>query len=127
MKQNTANLLLRLTFGLTMLLSHGMPKLLNFSAQMNHFPDPLGLGNSLSLGLAIFAEVICAALITVGLFTRLAAIPLTITMVVAVFIFHAGDPWSKMELGLMYALGYVCIFLLGPGKFSLDYVLRKKI
>ncbi len=127
MKQNTASLLLRLTFGLTMLLSHGMPKLLNFSTQMNHFPDPLGLGNSLSLGLAILTEVICAVLITVGLFTRLAAIPLTITMVVAVFIFHAGDPWNKMELGLMYALGYICIFLLGPGRFSLDYVFRKKV
>jgi putative oxidoreductase len=127
MKQNTASLLLRLTFGLTMFLSHGLPKLLNFSSQMNHFPDPLGLGNSLSLGLAIFAEVICAALITLGLFTRLATVPLVITMATAVFIFHAGDPWNKMELGLMYALGYICIFLLGPGRFSLDYVLRKKI
>ena len=127
MKQNTASLLLRLTFGVTMLLSHGMPKLLNFSSQMNNFPDPLGLGSSLSLGLIIFAEVDCAALITLGLFTRFAAVPLTMAMVVAVFIFHAGDPWNKMELGLMYALGYICIFLLGPGRFSLDYILRKKV
>jgi len=126
MKHNLGTFLLRFTFGFIMLVSHGIPKLLDFSSLMNHFPSPLGLGSSLSLGLAIFAEVLCAFLIAVGLFTRLAAIPLIITMVVAILVVHAGHPWSKVEPATMYLLGYVAIFALGPGSWSLDSLLRKK-
>lgn len=127
MKSHIGTLILRLTFGLIMLLSHGLPKVLNFSSMMNNFPDPIGLGNSLSLGLAIGAEVGCALLITIGLFTRLATLPLIITMAVAIFAVHAGDPWQKIELAAIYLLGYSAIFCLGPGLWSLDHFLRKKI
>lgn len=120
-------LILRLTFGLTMLLAHGMPKLIGFTSKMNVFPDPLGVGSSLSLGLAIFSEVLCALLISVGLYTRLNAIPLFITMFVAVFLVHGDDPFGRMEKGLLFMLGYLVIFLLGPGKFSIDSIWRKKV
>jgi len=126
-KKDGALLILRLTFGLSMLLAHGVPKLSNYSTMMNSFPDPLGIGNSLSLGLAIFAEVICATLLVLGLYTRIAALNLTITMLVAAFIFHASDPWSKMELGVLYASAYTALLLIGPGKISLDSLLRRKL
>lgn len=120
-------LVMRLGFGITMLLAHGIPKLENYSNLMNRFPDPLGIGNSLSLGLAIFAEVLCALLLAVGLYTRIAALNLTITMVVAVFIVHASDPWSKMELGFIYGAAYLALALMGPGKLSLDSIMRKRL
>ena len=49
-------LALRILFGV-LLLSHGIQKWTNFSAMSESFPDPLGVGSTLSLGLAVFAEV----------------------------------------------------------------------
>ena len=120
-------LIARLTFGLTMLAAHGYPKLMAFSARKDSFADPLGLGSSLSLGLVIFAEFICAAAISLGFFTRLATIPLAFTMFIAFAVIHSSHPWAKMELSFIYFFGYVLCALLGPGRFSLDYLLRKKI
>lgn len=126
MTQDIAILVSRLLFGGTMLVAHGLPKLLSFSERMNSFPDPLGVGNSLSLGLTIFAEVLCAGLISLGLFTRWVSIPMFITMAVAAFLVHGGDPFKKKELALIYMVGYIITGLLGSGRFSLDYLIRKK-
>jgi putative oxidoreductase len=76
--------------------------------------------------LTVFAEFVCSILLIVGLGTRLALIPLIITMLVAVFIVHAPDGMDKKEHGLMYLLPYFALFLLGSGKFSLDAFLKKE-
>ena len=52
-------LALRILFGV-LLLSHGIQKWTNFSAMSGSFPDPLGVGSTLSLGLAFFGEVFCS-------------------------------------------------------------------
>ena len=88
------------------------------------FPDPLGVGSTLSLGLIIFAEFFCSALIILGLFTRLATIPLMIGMIVAAFIIHGNDPFAVKELSLFYLSLYVGLIFTGAGKYSLDYLLR---
>lgn len=126
MLHDSALLLSRLLFGATMLIAHGLPKLMSFSQRMNTFPDPLGVGNSLSLGLTIFAEVLCAGLLALGLFTRWVSGPLVVTMAVAAFIVHSSDPWHKKELAFIYMVGYLICGLLGSGRFSLDFVIRKK-
>lgn len=113
-------LLLRLFTGLTMLFSHGWRKMMNYQDISDSFPSVLGMGPELSLSMAVFAEVFCAALLALGLFTRLALVPLIITMLVAVFIIHADDPFNKQEFGLLYLLPYITLFLTGPGKYSLD-------
>ena len=127
MFHDAALLLARLLFGGTMLFAHGIPKLMKFSQMMNTFPDPLGVGNSLSLGLTIFAEVLCAGLLAAGLFTRWVSGPLAITMAVAAFIVHSSDPWNKKELAFVYMVGYIICGLLGSGRLSLDFVIRKKV
>lgn len=113
-------LALRLGIGGMMLLGHGWPKLAKFSALAGKFPDPLGVGSQLSLVMAVFGEVVCAALLMLGLLTRLAAIPFLITMVVAVVMVHGGDPWAKKELALLYALPALTLLLTGPGGLSVD-------
>ncbi len=123
---DTASLLLRLTFGFLMLFNHGWGKFMRFFEDGPvKFGDPLGIGTELSLGLAVFAEVFCAGLLVLGLFTRLATIPLIITMAVAAFIVHINDPLSRMESALLYLTVYIVILLLGPGKFSLDRMIKK--
>lgn len=120
-----ASLILRLTLGLLM-LSHGIPKLMKLINGTIEFGDPIGIGIPASLALTVFAEFLCSFLIVVGLWTRLALIPLIITMVVAVFIVHINDDLGTMELGLMYLLSYCALFLLGSGKYSIDAILKKK-
>ena len=117
-------LLLRFMFGFGMLFGHGWGKFLSFSDKMDSFPDPLGVSSPVSLALAVFSEVVCAALVGLGLFTRAALIPLIVTMVIAIFLVHGGDPFEKKEMALLYFTGYVGLFLKGPGKYSLDQMFR---
>lgn len=119
-----SSLILRLTLGLLM-LSHGIPKLINLINGNMEFGDPIGIGAPASLILTVFAEVLCSLLIIIGLWTRLALIPLIITMAVAVFIIHINDSLGTMEPALMYLLSYCALFLLGSGRFSVDAVLKK--
>lgn len=122
-----AALLLRVCFGFTMLFNHGWGKFLKLIGDRPiKWADPIGLGPEVSLALASFAEFFCAGALILGLFTRLATIPLIITMGVAIFIVHIGDPFNKMELPLMYITAYIAILLLGAGRFSIDHLVRGK-
>ncbi|MBT2160634.1 DoxX family protein [Zobellia barbeyronii] len=84
------------------------------------FADPIGIGSTPSLFLAVLAEFVCPILIIFGFKTRLAAIPTAITMGVAAFMVHGADPFQKKELALIYFVLFVSIILLGPGKYSVD-------
>ncbi|MBT9189366.1 DoxX family protein [Zobellia russellii] len=84
------------------------------------FGDPIGMGSTPSLFLAVLAELVCPILIIFGFKTRWAAIPTAITMAVAAFIVHGADPFQKKELALIYFVIFVAITLLGPGKYSVD-------
>lgn len=108
------------------MFSHGWGKLVKLVNGNFEFGDPIGLGVELSLGLTVFAEIICAFLLLIGLFTRLASIPLIITMIVAVFVVHLDHDFGKKELGLFYLINYLVLFLSGAGKYSVDTLLRKK-
>lgn len=127
--QNTdiAILLLRIGVG-GLMLTHGIPKLFRlFGSESIQFADPFGIGVEASLALTVFAEVICSVLIIVGLATKLAAIPLLITMFVAFFVIHANDPFQRKELALFFLIVYVVLLFTGSGKYSLDhYFLKRK-
>ncbi len=88
---------------------------------LTHFPDPLGLGQEASLVLVIFAEVVGALLLTVGLMTRLAAAVLVIDMFVAFLMVHK-TAMNGGELAFLYLAGYVILVIAGGGLFSLDTV-----
>ncbi len=115
-------LILRAGFGFTMLL-HGIKKIENWDQLSGMFINFLGLGPKLSLTLATGAEVGCSCLLIVGLATRLALIPLIITMLTALTMVHLGDPWQKMEPAAVYLAVYLGLLATGPGRFSLDSVL----
>lgn len=110
------------------MLSHGMGKFSKlFGVEPIAFADPIGIGTTLSLALTVFAEVFCSLLVLFGLATRMAALPLIITMLVAVFVVHLSDPFGKKELGLLYILIYLILLVAGPGKYSIDNWIYKKL
>lgn len=113
-------LVLRLGFGGTMVWQHGWPKLMAFGEKMDSFADPFGMGPMFSLMLIVLAEVFCAALVTLGMWTRVASIPLIIAMTVAVFMVHGDDVFAKKELALLYLIGYVVILFTGSGRFAIN-------
>ena len=107
------------------MLTHGVPKLDKLLEGGDiQFADPIGLGPTLSLILVVFSEVVCSILIAVGYKSRLASIPLIITMLVAAFITHANDGIFKQEKALLYILVYTMIILSGSGRFSVDNLLK---
>jgi putative oxidoreductase len=109
------------------ILTHGFPKLLRLSSgQEIKFADPFGLGPVVSLGLVVFAEVGCAIFIILGLGTRLAAIPLIITMSMATFYAHASDPFGTKEKPLLFLLIFIMLFVFGSGKYSIDRLITYK-
>ena len=117
--------LFRIAFGIAF-FSHGFSKWSNFHTMADAFPDPLGIGSSFSLGLAIFGEAICSLAVIIGLFHRLALIPMIITMGIAFFVIHCNDPFATKELSFVYLIAFVGLFITGPGRISADYLLFRK-
>lgn len=120
--------LLALRLGASALMAvHGWDKLVHFSEKAGQFPDPIGVGPTLSLGLATFAELFCSVLVAAGLATRLALTQLVVTMFVATFLVMGGDVTGKGELPALYLVVYVALILTGPGRLSADHAIAKKL
>lgn len=120
-------LLLRIAIA-ALMITHGLPKLSKLlEGGEIQFGDPIGLGPTFSLILVVFAEFFCSILIGIGLGTRLASIPLLITMFVAAFITHGPDPFQRKEMALLYLLFYIALLIIGSRKYSLDYLISRKL
>jgi putative oxidoreductase len=118
--------LLILRFMCGLMLLHGWSKFINYSEEIKDFPDPFHVGITLSYSFTVFAELFCSLFILLGLFTRIALIPLIILMIVIVFIIHSGQSLIDREHAILYLLAYLSLFLTGPGKYSVDYFIKKK-
>lgn len=103
-----------------MLLTHGIPKINILLENPSGFSDPLGVGGTVSLIMALIGEVVAPILVLIGFKTRIAALPAIATMVVAAFIVHINDPLGVKEKALLYLIGFIVIALVGPGRYSVD-------
>ena len=141
------SILIRLIVGLVVFFPEGIQKLA--------FPEILGAGRFANIGIPFpevlgpfvgTVETICGALIILGLFTRLAAIPLIVIMIVAIastkvpillgheyWIFHLPKLarygfWSMMHEArddFAMLLGSLYLLIEGGGKWSLDALLSR--
>ena len=73
-----------------------------------------------SFTLVVFAEFFCALFIIIGLFTRLAAIPLIINMTVALIKAHDWKVFGDGEMATLFLAAFLMLLLLGPVKVSVD-------
>lgn len=118
--------LLRLCLGGLMIANHGWMKIINYETLKTEFFNFLGLGSNTSLILAICAETICSLLLIFGLYTRLALIPLIVTMLVAMGV-HGWELFGgDAEMGFLYLIGFVFLFIAGPGENSIDARMSKR-
>lgn len=125
---NLALLVMRLWLGSAMFFNHGLDKLVHFKDIAPNFPDPLGIGQPVSLALVMFAEVAGSLLLIMGLLTRLAALMLVIDLFVAFLMVHQTALTGKNsgELAFVYLSGFVVLLIAGSGMISLDMVIFDK-
>ncbi len=80
---------------------------------------------------AMTAELGCGALLILGLFTRLAAIPIIVTMAVAILKVHLSNgffliPGGGYEYALTLGVAALGILLAGPGSPAADNLIAGK-
>ncbi len=129
-----ASLVLRLGLGLMMIFGHGLGKLQSLIGGNVEFVSLFGLPPEVNLTLAMLAEFLASIFVVIGFKSRLASIPVIITMFVAAFVVHWQDAFFMMNAGgggskefaMIYLVGFLAIALLGSGKYSLDYVIQKR-
>jgi putative oxidoreductase len=116
-------LILRVVFGLALILAHGWPKFANLVSSDPSFADPLGIGPVPSLFLAGVAEAVFAALVVLGVLTRVTVLPVLVTMFVALFVVHGADPFAQQEKAALFGTAFLVLLITGPGRLSVDRVL----
>ncbi|MFY1663099.1 DoxX family protein [Pseudomonas sp. Pseu.R1] len=118
--QDLGLLFLRASGALFLLFVHGLPKLLDFKAQLALIEDPFHMGASLTLCMAIFAEVLCPLLILFGVLTRLACLPILFLLLVAMVVVHSEWTVEQGQFGWLLTLIFTSVLIAGPGRLALN-------
>lgn len=125
MYEDVGKLVLRLTLGILMLF-HGIAKLRNGVSGLEGLLQSHGMPGLFAYG-AFVGELLAPILLLVGLYTRIAAIFIALHMIVAVALAHLSQladftqngGWA-LELQGFFFFTAIAVFLIGPGKFSID-------
>lgn len=117
-------LVLRVVFGVLFFI-HGLDKMLNFNSLVNDYPSVLGFGSYMTLMVSIFCEFCCSLFLIAGLLQRLLTIPMIVAMGVAFFDIHDAM-MPEGELALIYFIVFIVLFLVGPGRYSVDFLIDMK-
>lgn len=120
-------LFLRVFGAFALLRTHGWPKLMDLEGTLRHIPDPIGFGQTFATYYAIFANVFCAFLVMLGLFTRWASFAIVSITLSGLFLVHATDPAKVQDTPLIYSIVFITLIILGSGKYSFDGLLEKKV
>jgi len=104
---------------------HDLAKVTGFFVKLG-IPAP-GL-NAVVVG---YSELICGALLVIGLCTRLATIPLIVSMVVAILTAKLPDLHGLFDLVGADEFTYLCLLIMiaiiGPGAASVDHLLVTRV
>ena len=118
-RQDLGLLFLRISGALFLLWVHGLPKLLNYSEQLQLIEDPFHLGANITLLLAIFAEVLCPLLIIAGVLVRLACLPILAVLLIALLVVHPEWTLFEGQFGWLLLIMFSTLLISGPGRLVL--------
>jgi putative oxidoreductase len=125
-----ALLVARLTVGV-LFVSTGWGKVHNLASVTEYFGELHIPAPAFNATLASWTELVGGMLLVLGLASRLAALPLMVTMTVAICtalldkIHGLPDLFGQVEWTYLVLLFIVVVF--GPGKASLDALLRSRL
>ncbi|MBB4866724.1 putative oxidoreductase [Pseudomonas nitritireducens] len=114
-----ALLFMRVAAALLLLQVHGLPKLLHWQSELQHIEDPFGLGATPTLALAVFAEVLCPLLLILGVFARLACLPVIAVLLVALVFVHPQWSLEEGQFAWWMLILFSGLALAGPGDYRL--------
>jgi len=124
-------LILRVGVFIPLFIKHGWEKIYlpSFWEMAPTFPDPAHIGPVHSLIVALISDAICSILLVLGLGTRFAGAYIFVVLSTAwafthhfIFLGKGLEP-KHGELIFLYIVTSLSLALLGPGKFSLDWLL----
>ncbi len=123
---NVGLFVLRTVTGLALAFGHGLGKLPpseRFIAGVTEmgFPAP-----ALFAWAAGLSELAGGILLALGLATRPSSFFIMVTMLVALLIRHAPDPFATKEKALLYAAVAFLLLLAGAGKYSVDALVTRR-
>jgi len=118
-------LFMRLFFG-ALFFMHGLDKMMDFNTLSQTYPSVLGLGSYMTLMVTIFCEFACSMFLVAGLLIRVMLMPMIVAMAVAFFDIHDGM-MPEGELSLIFLIIFIVIFMTGPGRYSVDYLIDRKV
>ncbi len=118
-------LVVRVFFGV-LFFTHGLDKLMNFNRLVDTYPNILGFGSYMTLMVTVFTEFCCSLFLIAGLLQRIMTIPMFLSMAVAFFDVHDAM-LPEGELALIYFIMFLGMFLVGPGRYSVDYLIDRKV
>ncbi|NIF26513.1 DoxX family protein [Pantoea sp. Tr-811] len=119
-------LFMRVMAALLLLFVHGLPKLLDWSGELQRIEDPFGLGAPLTLGLAVFAEVLCPVLVLLGVMVRLACLPVLAVLLVALVVVHPEWTLEQGQFAWLLVALYGGLALTGPGAYSIAGLMGRR-
>ena len=96
--------------------------MMNFSQLSENYPSVLGFGSYMTLMVTVFCEFCCSLFLIAGLLLRIMVLPMIAAMGVAFFDIHDAL-FPEGELSLIYLVVFVVLYIVGPGRYSLDYLI----
>ncbi|MEP9319667.1 DoxX family protein [Pseudomonas sp. LABIM340] len=115
-----ALLFMRVSAAVLLLQVHGLPKLLHWQNELQHIEDPFGLGATPTLALAVFAEVLCPILLILGVFARLACLPVIAVLLVALLFVHPQWSLEEGQFAWWMLILFAGLAIAGPGGYRLN-------
>ena len=123
---NFSMLVFRVVLSLELMVVHGFKKIGIHVAEAEKVPNPLHLPEVINNAFAISANLIFPVLVILGLFTRIAILPILAVTLTGYFVLHWNDALLIKDTPFMYSLSYLLIMVLGPGRYSVDYFIENK-
>ena len=123
MNTNFQLLIVRLLFSGLMIINHGF----QYFMQLWPFND-ISVGNKTIFGLStlftailfFIGEFLAPLFVLLGYYTKLSSLVCMLTMIIAIILRHSNNPFTEGEVAFLYFTGFLVIFLMGPGNYSIS-------
>ncbi|KIC95022.1 DoxX family protein [Flavihumibacter solisilvae] len=120
-------LVFRILLSLELIVVHGLKKVGLCGCEKEQIPNPLHFPEAFNNLFAIAANLVFPLFVIAGLFTRLTILPVLAVTLTGYFVLHWSDPLIIRDMPYMYSLSFLLLLVSGPGKYSIDNLINKKL